>query len=96
MKNPVLIVALLALCSTTAFAAGEGEGNSATDRGKTQSVACVGNQMAVPVPGPDGIIIWNCTAPGADERADKSDANHADKYRPAECHERSVTWNCQP
>lgn len=61
----ILIAALFALTSASAFAEGDeqhgGEGRGGTDRSNShQPVICRANETAVPVQGVDGKIIWTC------------------------------------
>lgn len=62
----LLIAALFALTSTSAFAEGDGQhggqGEGKTDRSNSHlPVICRANETAVAVQGADGKIIWTCT-----------------------------------
>ncbi|QWF18660.1 hypothetical protein [Lysobacter capsici] len=63
----IVIAALFALTSVSAFAEGDGQhggqGQGGTDRSNSQ-VICRTGESAVAVQGADGKIIWTCTTRG--------------------------------
>lgn len=87
MKTRFLIAALFALCSTCAFAAGEGdtsgEGNGGTDRANRQPpLVCPAGETALPATGADGRIVWICTR----------DREPTPQYLPSNC--LGIDWSC--
>ena len=88
MKTRFLIAALFALCSTCAFAAGDGdtsgEGNGGTDRANRQPpLVCPAGEAALPATDADGRTVWICTR----------DGEPAPLYLSASC--RSIDWSCR-
>lgn len=86
----ILIAALFALTSVSAFAEGDGQhggqGQGGTDRSNSQPLICRTGETAVPVQGPDGKIAWKCSSPSVLARA----------YLPSSCRVANrIDWTCR-
>lgn len=87
----ILIAALFALASASAFAEGDeqhgGEGRGGTDRSNLQApLICRTGENAVPVQGADGKVAWKCSSPSVLARA----------YLPSSCRAtNSIDWTCR-
>lgn len=87
----IVIAALFALTSASAFAEGDGQhggqGQGGTDRSNSQApLICRTGESAVPVQGADGKIAWKCSSPSELARA----------YFPSSCRaSNNIDWTCR-